>query len=105
MSSALLGTLVSGHGHRLNAAIVTFAMVWMMQDIQGVWTWWVGLLPRDCNWLFFVPSLLFWMPVRSRNCFEEPGRVLVWIVTARRFQKLYRVAYMFVGVSMHFFSK
>ena len=30
VSRAVLGILVSGYGHRLNAAIVTIAMVWMM---------------------------------------------------------------------------
>ena len=45
-------------------------------------------LLRDCRWLFLGPSLLSWMPIRSRHCCKEPGRVLVWIVMATTVTKV-----------------
>ena len=50
----------------LNAAIVSIAMVWNM-SYAGVLTRWPGFLLRDCRWLFLGPSLLSWMPIRSRH--------------------------------------
>ena len=84
----LLGILVYGHGHGLNAAVVTITKVWKIYDILGVLTRWPGFLLRDCRQLFVDPSFLSWMPVRSRHYCEEPGKVLVWIVTAQRLQML-----------------
>ena len=72
----------------LNAAIVSIAMVWNIRVIQGVLTRWPGFLLRDCRWLFLGPSLLPWMPIRSRHCCEEPERVLVWIVIAATVTKI-----------------
>ena len=45
----LLGILVYGHGHGLNAAVVTITKVWKIYDILGVWTRWPGFLLRDCR--------------------------------------------------------
>ena len=73
-----------------------------MRVIQGVLTRRPGFLPRASRWLFLGPSLLSWRPIRSRHCCEEPERVLLWIVTARRLKKLQRVAYIFVGVLIQF---
>ena len=62
---------------------LVFQLQWFgIYELQGVLTRWPGFLLQDCRWLFLGPSLLSWMPIRSRHCCEEPGRVLVWIVIA-----------------------
>ena len=59
MSSALVGILVSEHGHRLDAAFITIEMVRIMKDTKGVLTWWPGILLRNCRWLLLGPRLCF----------------------------------------------
>ena len=66
-----------------------FQLQWFgIFEVQEVSTRWPGFLLQDCRWLFLGPGLLSWIPFRSRHCCEEPGRVLVWIVTAATVTKV-----------------
>ena len=88
MSRALLGILVSGHGHRFECGhCFNGNGLEYMSYTRGL-TRWPGFLLRDCCWPFLSPGLLSWMPIRSRHCCEEPGRVLVWIVIATTVTKV-----------------
>ena len=99
MSRAIIGTLVPGHGHRLECGHCFNCNGLEYTSQTGGLTRWPGFLLRHCCWLFLGPSLLSWIPIRSRPCCEEPGRVLVWIFIAAMVTKVVEV---FAGVIIQF---
>ena len=90
MSRALLGIVVSGHGHRFECGhFFNCNGLEYMRNIGGFEP--VARFPPaglSLAVLMSYHSLLSWMPIRSRHCCEEPGRVLVWIVTAATVTKV-----------------
>ena len=87
MSRAPLSILVSGHGHRLECGRCFNCNGLEYMSYTGGFDS-PGFLPLDCRWLVLGPSLLSWMPIQSRHCCEESGRVFVWIVTAATVAKV-----------------
>ena len=47
-----------------------------------------GFLLQNCRCLFLGLRVLSWVPIRSRQCCEEPGMVLVWIVISTTVTKV-----------------